>query len=169
VDYETEENYEDALYEFRGQGGVPPSPTTPAEKPQAQPETRSAEQQKVVDNWMDHCDTAADKYEDFDEVIQNPTLPITGLMRDSMMETSSGAEVAYHLGKNPTEAARISALSPVQQIGEITKLAGKFTSNTTNAPSPITPSGGGDTGAVIDVEKMTPEQYRDHRRAQGMV
>jgi hypothetical protein len=50
------------------------------------------------------------------------------------------------LGKNPTEATRIAALSPVQQIKEIGKIESKLATTTpkiTNTPNPPSTVGGG--------------------------
>lgn len=176
VNFETEEEYEDSLHNWRqdnkqetqGTTGEPAGQqgneqqSAPAAKPQV-----SAETQEIVDNWKDNCDVASDKYEDFEAVITSKDLDISNIMRDAMYEDKdNGAEVAYFLGKNPTEATRINGLSIVQQVAEMQKISAKFSNNTTGAPDPIEPTGGGDTPPSKDVEKMSPTEYRDHRRKQ---
>ena len=172
VNYESEEDYEDSLFEWRDDATQRQSSPVQAQQVSTQPVAPQAPQSRVskeaIDSWHDDCDTVADKYADFDEVINNKALPVSGIMADTMVETKNGAEVAYHLGKNPVEAQRIAGLSPVQQMMEIQKLAENFTTSITTAPDPITPTAGQDSFAGKDPEKMSPEEYRDFRRAQGM-
>lgn len=175
VDFESEEDYEDDLFNWRQQENErqqnantesrnqPPAGNQP---PPAQ-SGRTALPQKTVDNWIDRCDVAAEKYEDFDEVLNNKSVPISGIMADTMMEAPGGAEAAYFLGKNPTEAAKIAGLSLPQQVLEVQKLTSKFAPSTTNAPDPIdVPSGGGDETSGGDPEKMSPKEYQNWRRQQ---
>lgn len=175
VDFESEDEYEDSLYAWRQEENTRQQKAntesrnqqpTGNQPPPAQP-GRTALPQKTVDNWIDRCDVAAEKYEDFDEVLNNKSVPISGIMADTMMEAPGGAEAAYFLGKNPTEAAKIAGLSLPQQVLEVQKLTSKFAPSTTNAPEPIdVPSGGGDEASGGDPEKMSPTEYRNWRRQQ---
>lgn len=177
VDYESEEDYEDALHDWRSPAPAASSQPTseqPAQQQAQQPGTQqqprqvSPEVQKVIDDWQDSCDDASEKYEDFDDVVfKNNELPVTPIMRDALYECGQGGEVVYHLGKNPAEAARIAGLSLSGQVQAINELSKKFTSTTTSAPAPIEPTGGNDdSGAAFDAEKALPEAYRAHRRRQ---
>lgn len=94
------------------------------------------------------CEKAMAKYEDWGEVATTFSMPPA--MEDAVLESSQTGEVAYYLGSNPNELARISRLSPVQQVREIVKLEDRFskpTARTTNAPSPMTPISGGSSSA----------------------
>lgn len=51
---------------------------------------------------------------DYHAVVSNPMLPINNAMARIIKEAENGPQIAYYLGKNPHEAARISQLSPVQ-------------------------------------------------------
>ena len=55
-------------------------------------------------------------------------------MREAIGESELGDDVAYWLGKNPAEAARIAQLSERQMVRELTKLEGKLTAP---KPTPI--------------------------------
>ena len=181
VNYESEEDYEDDLLKWSRQenksqssndngAGKPAAEAAPAAAPASAPAPAGQPRlpQETVDNWLDNCDNAADKYEDFDEVLNNTSTPITPVMADTMMENDAGAEVAYHLGKNPAEAARIAKMSLVQQVNEIQQLASKFAPSISNAPDPIDPPKGGtdDNYEGEDPEKMSPKRYREWRRSQ---
>lgn len=75
------------------------------------------------------------KYGDFDAVINaglgaflNPT------MQQAIALGENGQDVAYWLGKNPAEAARISQLPPMLMVLELGRVSAKATAP---APSPI--------------------------------
>ncbi len=178
VNFESEEEYEDQVEKYFSEKRDTQQPTGATEQPTQNSESQqqptgqqlSPETRQILDNWDDACDGASEKYEDFDDVVfKNKTLPISLAMRDTVIEMggNKGTEVLYFLAKNEAEAARISKLSPIQQIVETNKLADKFASSTTNAPAPIDiPKGGGDDFSGKDPEKMSPAEYRDYRRSQ---
>lgn len=84
-------------------------------------------------------------HDDFDDVVYNPQLAITQAMAHTLQHSESGPELAYHLGKNPQEAARIATLPPFLQAKELGKLEAKLpvvsspANKTTSAPEPIKP------------------------------
>ena len=83
-----------------------------------------------------------DSYEDFETLVTSPTLPLTNEMLAAIATTDNGHDVAYHLGKNPAEAAEISELSPVQQAIAIGRLGERLTTQTravSAAPEPVVP------------------------------
>ena len=156
VNFDSEEEYEDKLHEWRnpkpaaaGQPSKSPEQPAPAQAASEEPgqQARSEEVQKVVDDFNDSVDDAADKYEDFDEVTKSTTAPMTDVMRDSMIESSNGGEVLYHLAKNPAESVRISKLPLAKQVTEIGEINKKFASSTTGAPDPIDTLKEGDVGS----------------------
>lgn len=112
------------------------------------------------------------KYTDFDEVALSKTLPINQDMFDAAMGENL-SDVLYHLGKNPAEAARISALPKVQQIKEIGRIESIITTNpnprtTTTVPNPpSTLDGGGSPLVKPDGEKTQTElntEWEQERR-----
>ncbi len=148
VDFETEEDYEDQLFNWRDSqkstAKEPQTPTEPVQNAGNQQYQPSPEQQETIDSWVDSCDDAAEKYEDFESVVMNnQQLPISPIMRDALMESDVGTEVAYYLGKNISTAGRIAKMSIVGQINEINELSKKFTKTTTSAPEPIDTVGKG--------------------------
>lgn len=167
-DYETEEDYEDALFDWRDV-----TKSTPAKEPEKKKvEAKSNLPQvdpKVLDNWESQTEQVSDKYDDFEDVLVSiPHDSMTEAMTLAIMESEQGGEVAYFLGHNHVEADRIARLSIAAQVREIDKLAVKLKPNKqTKAPTPITPEKGGDSPGK-DPAKMSPEEYRDWRRANGM-
>lgn len=95
------------------------------------------------------------QHTDFEEVVMNSGVAITQEMASALFELddqSNQVDTAYYLGKNPKEAKRIAALSPVKQIAEIARLADKIEAKRQSqvtrpsaAPEPIKPVGGAKT------------------------
>lgn len=127
------------------------------------------------------------QYDDFDDVVYNPHTPITEAMAHAIQFSDRGPDIAYHLGKNPQEAARIAQLSPFLQAKEIGRIEAKLPDaapkTTTSAPAPIKPLGGSKGSQVTftstddprAAEKLTPTEWihlrekekREKWKAQG--
>ena len=165
VDFETEEDYEDSLFEWRDttKSQSQPVKPEPAQKPTDNPLNIAPDVRK---NWDDQMEVASDKYDDFEDVLFSiPKEAMSDPMTLAIMESDTAGEIAYFLGNNPDEAARIAKLGMVSQVKEIDKLGNRFKSKATNAPEPVTPVKGADS-PVKDISKMSPTEYRDYRRAQ---
>lgn len=107
---------------------------------------RQAERQRqeVADAYHDKEEQAREKYDDFEQVVYNPSLRITNVMAETIQASEVGPDLAYYLGSNPKEAERIAKLSPYLQAKEIGKIEVKLADNppvkkTSSAPAPITP------------------------------
>lgn len=99
----------------------------------------------VAESFQAKAEAASEKYADFDIVVSNPSLRINAEMAEFIADSDVGAEVAYHLGKNPTLAARIADMTPIKAARELTRieseLASKPKATPSRAPEPITPVG----------------------------
>jgi hypothetical protein len=108
------------------------------------------EEEAKQKNWEDVAIRAIEKYPDLQEVtnkdVYNPVL--IDVLRDKSKidieeDTTVSADLAYYLGKNPVELARINKLAkndPVNMIIELGKIQGKLeslTKNVSNAPKPL--------------------------------
>lgn len=109
---------------------------------QAETQQRMAEQraqESVLSDFQARAEDARARYEDFDEVVFDNTTPITPHMAHAIVTAEAGHEVAYYLGRNKKEAARIASLHPVAQAVEIGRLEARITSQprrVTQAPPP---------------------------------
>lgn len=103
----------------------------------------AAEKQREA--FIERAETVQERYPDFKQVTENPSLPINGAMADFIEDSEHGPDVAYFLGKNPGKAYEISQLSPVRAARELlrieTELAARPKANPSKAPEPITPVG----------------------------
>jgi len=168
VDFDSEEDYEDSLFEWRDRK-IPSSPVSESAKTESpRQDAVDPVAPDVRKNWVSQLETANDKYDDFDEALVSiPKESMSDPMTFAIMESEQGGEIAYFLGNNHAEADRISRLPLTAQVREIDKLGNRFKSTVSKAPEPITPTTGGDSPAK-DPAKMSPEEYRDYRRQSGM-
>jgi AraC-like DNA-binding protein len=118
----------------------------------AQEKEFNVRQAQVIEAWGEKEEVTRDKYPDYEQVVHNPNLRITDVMANVIQGSEIGPEIAYHLGLNPKESARIAALPPFAQASEIGKLEVKLVANppvkkTSSAPEPFKGirSGGSDT------------------------
>jgi len=128
------------------------------------------EQETLARKVTEQTEKARQKYADFDEVVvHNPDLPITQTMAQSLVEMDQGADVAYHLGKNPQEAARIAALPASRQLIELGKLEASLALNAkkvTQAPPPVSSQVTGTAGGGGLSDKMSVKEWIAARNAQ---
>lgn len=68
----------------------------------------------------------AKSVEDYDAVVRNPHLPITEAMVEVIQESDDGPALAYHLGKNPDIAEKISKLPPIAAARELGKIEARL-------------------------------------------
>lgn len=151
-DFTTVDDYDRAMTEWSDKR-LEAKEANKAKESQAAQEAREAQQRESA--YADREEAVLEKYPDYHQVTRNPNLPITTEMARVIQESDQGPEVAYYLGKNPQEAARIAQLSPFLQAKEIGRIEAKLSlpapKKTSSAPEPITPvtpNGGG--GYVID-------------------
>lgn len=102
------------------------------------------QQAAITEAYYDREEDARAKYDDFEQVAYNPTLPVTDVMAQTIQASDIGPDIIYWLGSNPKEAGRISQLSAFLQAKEIGKLEAALTSSppvkrTSTAPAPIAP------------------------------
>ena len=88
-----------------------------------------------------------EKHEDFDQVAFSDDHQVSPTMRDAILNSQEGAEIAYWLGKNPEESNRIARLSANHQIMELGRISARLAAPppappprpASAAPAPITP------------------------------
>ncbi len=85
-------------------------------------ERRQQETVSKTRTFEERVGQAREKFADYDSVVFNPDLRITPQMAEVIKESEVGPEVAYHLGANTSEAARIAALPPLRQAVELGKI-----------------------------------------------
>jgi len=162
-DFETNTEYEDALFDWRD--------NVQAAKTEAS--TRQQKQDALLGSFMERADAFKAEHEDFDEVVENPVFSPS--MRIAVLHSDIGPELAYHLGlpENATEAARIRDLPPEAQLIEMGRLETKVTiaKNTKKAPTapdPIRPLGIGGGAGTVDESKMSDDDWYKMEKARQL-
>ena len=111
---------------------------------------------------------ARDRFADYDTVTRNPGIAITPSMAEIIRDSDVGPDLAYHLGKNPVEAAKIAALPPTRQAVELGKLEARVTAPKPlpkQPPAPVQPVSGIAAGGTKDPGKMTMAEFKAWREA----
>lgn len=113
-------------------------------------------------------DEARAKWADYDAVARSPSAQITQEMAAIIMDSEIGPDLAYHLGHNPKEAARLANLSGSQLAREFGKLEARLETAKPApklAPQPISPITGKSAGAVKSAAEMSVAEYIEARKA----
>lgn len=81
------------------------------------------------------------KYEDYDDVVYNPSLPtLHPAVIQTLKSLENGADIAYAIAKNPEEAMRLARLHPILALKELGKIEAKLETPAAPAGTPaITP------------------------------
>lgn len=130
---------------------------------------QQAEADQVTAEWASRVTEAKKDMPDFDEVITNENVEITQTMGLAILNSDQGPKLAYHLGKNPEEAARIAALNPAKQLLAMGALEHTLSLppkvKTTTTTDPITPI---KTNSNAANEKSPNDQSMDEYAASRM-
>ncbi len=131
------------------------------------------QQRKAQESYQSNLAKARQKYADYDDVAGNPALAITRPMANAIVEAGeTGIEIAYHLGRNPEEAERISKLPILGQLMELGKIAAAVNQPQAAAttapapksvPKPITPITAGSGAPSSSRGEETMEAYAARR------
>ncbi len=184
ADFDTDEEYEDAVFDWRKAKEESEAAEKNRKQPQGPQGPKGNNGQPPVDPakvkaYREQETAAKAKYSDFDQVVNNPNLMVSDAMVGLVLKNKSGAELAYWLGKHPNESARIALLPADEVAVEIGKIVGRLEAapkgpapkkkppepplhaKPSKAPAPMTPVGG-KAPAVKDISKMTMEEYAKH-------
>lgn len=130
---------------------------------------KTAENVKA-DGYKEASADARSRYADFDQVAHGGHWSPTQAMLDVILESDRGPDLAYYLGANPEEAARISRLSPTQQAAALGRIEATRLPDTrpkpppqTKAPPPISPLRTTGATAEKSPDGMNYEEYRAWR------
>ena len=155
--YESEEDYEDALVDYR---------LDLKQSASAKQDTEAKQKRKAEENRIKYnagVPEAEDKFDDFHEIAGDAGDNITSLfLADQIKASSKAHDIVYHLGKNPEEATRLSTLSEFEQIREIGKLEARLEAEPdqnkiTRTPDPGAEITGAGVGGAGGKEETTAE------------
>lgn len=128
---------------------------------------QEAELAALNTRWEASKAKASEKYQDYAAVAEGEHT-VSVPMAHAILILENGTEVAYHLGKNPEESARIAAISnPMMQVLEIGKIAAKLAAPPARAPRsrPLEPIDG--SFAPADTSGREPSMDEVAARVNG--
>lgn len=110
-------------------------------------EARKSEQRQIAEShkatqeaYAKRVEDATKEYPDYKEVAESPDVTVSIPMAHAILQSEHGPKIAYHLGKNPEEAKRISQLSPPVQLMEMGLIVARLTAPAAKeAPAPLKP------------------------------
>ena len=168
-DFDDHEQYYEALTDWKM-----------SERDRAEADRRAKSNMEVAQRRISESVTSLhsngrQKYDDWDATVNVENLPITEVMRDSMLNIENGSTVFYHLGKNPSLAAEIAQMPILKQSMEIARLEAKLTAkpkkDTTKAPDPIEPVGSASSAKKLSANELASRDPREfiRQRNEGLI
>lgn len=115
-----------------------------------------------------------EKFTDFEEVVFSlPANVMHTALAAAIFETAAPSDVTYYLGKNPSEAERISKLHPQLMMLELGRLEGKAIvatppKKTTTAPPPVNPVGTRAAAGAEPDSTKDPEAWAQWAREKAL-
>lgn len=145
------------------------------------------EQANAAKSYSDRAKAFLEKHPDFNEVLADIETPLSATVKEIIVSSEMGPELAYELAKNPEEFERVCKLPPLAAAREMGKLESRLTVSApqekktelkkiTKAPNPVNPVGTGGKGAApkslsdptisqAEYEKLRAEQMKKRRQA----
>jgi len=113
-----------------------------------------------------------DRFPDIEaKVFNDPTLPMSATMAQTIMDSEKGPEIAYHLSANRELAQRIKSMEPLAAAREIGRIEATLslpkTRTETQAPPPPKTLKGSVSGPTKKLADMSMAEYAAHRAKGG--
>jgi len=163
--FDTLDDYVEAVAEYKLNQKTQATQSQQAQQTQAQAQAQ---------DWVSKVDKVRSIAPDFDAVFNNvASIEFAPMALEAVAQHPKGAEIAYMLGKDVSEAYRIAALPPSQQLMAIGEIAARTnvpkTKTVSTAPAPIKPVTGGASSNTppTDIDewmKWRNDQLRQKKR-----
>lgn len=170
-DFATDADYFEALADYKAEQKV-----GEFRKQQQAEALNKAEQTQTATRFELYQERVAASLEaipDYAEVVGASDVPAAPHVLESILDSDSGPQLAYHLAKNPELAEQLNAMTPVQAAREIGRLEAQLAQpktettppkRTTNAPAPITPVRGSNGQFTKSAEQMSDAEWYASQR-----
>lgn len=170
-DFATDADYFEALADWKAEQKV-----SEFRKQQQAEALNKAEQNQTATRFELYQERVAASLEaipDYAEVVGASDVPAAPHVLESILDSDSGPQLAYHLAKNPELAEQLNVMTPVQAAREIGRLEARLAQpkaettppkRTTNAPAPITPVRGSNGKFTKSPDQMTDAEWYASQR-----
>ena len=163
--FDTLDDYVEAVAEYKFNQKAQATQSQHAQQTQAQAQAQ---------DWVAKVDKVRSVAPDFDAVFNNvASIEFAPMALEAVAQHPKGAEIAYMLGKDISEAYRIAALPPSQQLMAIGEIAARTNvpkpKTVSTAPTPVKPVQGGasNSSPPADIDewmKWRNDQLRQKKR-----
>ena len=175
-DFDTDQEYQTANAQYYAEvaGNAADARVNANNEATAQANERQTQQDSIKAKksaFEEKLDSKRGHFEDFEDVAYGHQFMDMDLA-EQIFDLDKGPEVAYHLGSNLDEAARIFALAPVQRARELTKLEFQVEALkpkvVSDAPDPITTLGNSESVDEVGVngENLSTDEWQKWRNKQ---
>ena len=169
--YGSYDDYVEALADWKADQRVSESfRRRDAERAQAA-ESRAVEAKAQA--WHERQGAFRQATPDYDDIVGKSSVQVAPHVVDSLLDSDSGPELAYHLAKNPETVKHINSLSPLAAAREIGRIEASLSTPAaprekpaSKAPAPITPARSS-APASVNLATANMDQYIAARRKQG--
>lgn len=160
--FDTFEEYSDALAEYKYQQKV--------QQVQSQ-QTQQTQAQKNAQEWIAKVEKVRSVAPDFDDAFSNvANIEFAPMALEAVAQHPKGAEIAYMLGKDVSEAYRIAALPPSMQLIAIGEVAARASlpkpKTVSTAPKPVKPVSGGASNSAPPADMDEWVKWRNQQLRQ---
>lgn len=119
---------------------------------------------KKMELFKERAMSLTDRYPDIEaKVFNDPTLPMSAVMAETLMESEKGPEVAYYLSANREVAQRIKSMTPLAAARELGRIEATIAlpkpRTETKAPPPPSTLSGTVSGPKKNPETMSQAEY----------
>jgi hypothetical protein len=130
-----------------------------------------AERRRIrAEDFAAEMQEARTRYQDYDAafVVASDSRVVSPALSAVVLESERAADLAYHLGKNPDVARRLSSMPPTVAAMELGRIEARLSAPqpklASSAPPPISPVRPS-APAVRDASRMSADEYRAARKA----
>lgn len=176
TDFETPEDYQAAVEEYREQIRHPKAMVEQAEKEAGKAEAEY--NQVLVDSWNDKIEAAAEELPDYAKIVKAAKVPVHPQTLKAILRNDFGPHIVYHLSQNQEDAYELYDLPVEEQLQEIGRLSLKVQSGRkavpgkqkTKEPNPL-PNGEKPKGETNvskkDPKDMSLDEFTKWRKSGG--
>jgi hypothetical protein len=170
ADFADPDAYEDALIDWSSRRASAKARADEAEQRVKDARFSEFEAQKKL--FLDRKTAFMKNNPDYEDIAESDDVEISGAMTSAILASEDGPAIAYYLGQNPDDAARIAKLSPMQAAKEIGKIEARLGADAKDAadakpfkrkPAPMTPVGTRSTASRRDPSEESMEEYAARR------
>lgn len=157
ADYKTDEEWQNAVFDFRVDQRV--QAKLKADKEAAEKEAREAEIERIKSTAAERIAKAMDLVPDYQEVTEAVDILVPSHLAGYMQESELFAELGYHFAKHPEVLERLSALRPDRALVELGKIEDKLQPfSKAQAVEKVEPRNGSAEPSTTDASPSRPRQ-----------